>query len=454
MKSVKKSWLVLGAIVAATSLVACSGGADPGPVGTGGNAAQTDTPTAPGSSDPVTIEIWGWNAETGDQIAEAFNQAQNEVVAEYVLQASNTATATNFRNAMEANNNTACLVQGFAPLTTMVVNGWAQDITDVMSGSEELYNEGALASAQINGRYYGLPTGADGQFLIVNQATFDEYGVAVPTTWAEFVEAGLAFKEHGVHVTNLAGEDPSTLINLAQQAGAEWFGIDGDQWLVTFTDEGTLEAADIIQQLIDEDLVSNQTYQDRPALYDYFDSGSMAATTTQWWSLGGLQENLHDTAGDWVATTFPQFDSSGEPVTPGRSTASFVPVDCDHPEAVVKFVDWLTTPEGIEAGRNPETGAIGFPTQIPDPSDYVDAIIPQGFFADDAEAADIIVQAQRDTIGYFEMGPNYDAWFPEMQDQWGKAVAGEITLVEALEAVEMFTASDLESKGISYSVVE
>jgi multiple sugar transport system substrate-binding protein len=65
----------------------------------------------------------------------------------------------------------------------------------------------------------------------------------------------------GVEVTNLAGEDPSTLMNLAQEGGAEWFTIDGDKWKVNFTDRATLAAADI-QRLVDNDLVSHRTYKD------------------------------------------------------------------------------------------------------------------------------------------------------------------------------------------------
>ncbi|MEU4365279.1 extracellular solute-binding protein [Promicromonospora sp. NPDC023987] len=437
-------WATAGlAVTALTSLSACS--ADASSAGASGDAEPAG---------PVTIEVWGWNAETGQQIVDTFNEAQDDVTVEYVLQASNVATQTNFRNAMEADSGVPCLVQGFAPLTTMVVNGWAQDITEQVEGSTDLYNEGALSAAQVDGRYYGLPTGSDGQFYMVNQKTFDKYDVEVPTTWDEFVEAGRELGAHGIDITNLAGEDPSGLMALAQQAGAEWFTIDGDQWVVNFTDDATLAAADVYQPLIDEDLVSNQTYMDRPALYKYFDSGKMASTTTQWWSLTGLQTNLPDSAGDWSAHPIPQFADATEPVTPGRTLPSFVPEGCENPEAVVAYADWLTTPEAIEAGRNKETGAVSFPVQIPDASDYVEAVIPEGFFVDDKVAGEEILAAQEQVIGKFELGPNYDAWFPELQDQWGKAVAGEITLAEALTAVQDFVASDLDDKGIAYTVAE
>lgn len=438
MKIAPRKRLALSAALAAAAMLsACAGGAAPA-------AQQTQ-------SGPVTIDIWGWNAETGKQLTDAFNAAQSDVKVNYVLQASNTATQTNFRNAMEAKSGVPCLVQGFAPLTTMVVNGWAQDISDAVKPTEDKYNDGAKAAAKVNGQYYGLPAGADGQFMIINKDTYQKFGVKVPTTWQEFVDAGKAFKAQGVDVTNLAGEDPSTLMNLAQQGGSEWFAIDGDKWKVNFTDKATLAAADIIQQLIDNDLVSNQTYKDKPALYSYFDSGKMASTTTQWWSLTGFKTNFPATSGHWEAVPIPQF-SADKKATPGRSTPSFVPVGCENPEAVVKYADWLATPEGIQAGKNPKTQSVGLPTSLKDPSPYVKDIVPKGFFVDDSKAADVIVDAQKATVGKFELGPNYDAWFPELQDQWGKAVAGKIKLSEALKNVQTFVAEDLKKKGISYTV--
>lgn len=442
MKSIRARWVTVAvAATALTGLTACSGSS-------GGSSSPS--PGEDEAAGPATIEIWGWAPE-GEQLVTAFNEAQDEVVAEYVLQASNVATATNFRNAFEAGSGVPCLVPGFAPLTTTVVSGWAQDITDAVTPSEGLYNSGAVAAAQIDGRYYGLPSGSDGKFLLINRATFDRVGAEVPTTWDEYIALGPAFKAAGVDLTNLAGEDPSTLMALSQQAGAEWFAIDGDEWVVNLLDEPTLEAAEVVQTLIDGDFVSNQTYQDRPALYSYFDSGNMASTMTQWWSITGLKTDLKKSAGDWEAVRLPQFDPS-TPVSPGSASPSFVPVGCEHPEAVVAYWDWLTTAEGIEATRNAETGAIAFPNQIPDVSDYVDDVVPADFFNDDAQAAEVVVEAQDMVIGKFEGGPNQDAWFPELQDQWGKAVAGEITVAQALAAVQDFIAADLERQGMSFRI--
>jgi multiple sugar transport system substrate-binding protein len=53
---------------------------------------------------------------------------------------------------MEAKSGVPCLVQGFALLTTMVGNGWAQDITDAVKLTEDKYNDGAKAAAKVNGQ--------------------------------------------------------------------------------------------------------------------------------------------------------------------------------------------------------------------------------------------------------------------------------------------------------------
>ena len=66
----------------------------------------------------------------------------------------------------------------------------------------------------------------------------------------------------------------------------------------------------------------------------------------------------------------------------------------------------------------------------------------------------VISKAQAASVGVFSEGPDYDAWFPELQDQWGKAMDKQITVKQALQNVQDFVAQDLKSKGISYKIVK
>jgi multiple sugar transport system substrate-binding protein len=357
---------------------------------------------------------------------------------------------------MESEQDIPCLMAGFAPLATSLANGWAQDITQYIEPIADQFSDGALASAQIGDEYYGLPTGSSAQFMMVNTATLSANGVEAPATWEELVETGKQLAPAGVKVINLAGEDPSTLLNLSQQAGAEWFKIDGDSWTVNLHDKATLKAAGIIQEIVDNDLNSTQTYQDRPALYSYFDSGQLATLPTQWWSLTGLQTNFVNSLGQWEAVPLPQFEGAKETVSTGFSNPSIVPEGCEHPEAAVTFAAFSAVdPDGIEASRNKDTGAVGVPVALKDVSEYTEAIVPSELFGQSpAEVGEVIAEAQAEVIGKFERGPNYDAWFPQLQDQWGKFIAKQITLKEALANVETYIADDLENKGIDYTIAK
>ncbi|WP_163146945.1 ABC transporter substrate-binding protein [Bifidobacterium ramosum] len=444
MKSIKRIAAGVVAVATMTGMAAC------------GSSSDSGSDTATKSSGPVEIEVWSWD-KNGQNGVDAFNKSQNEVKVKFVLQASNTAIQQNFRNAFEAKSKLPDYVQGFAPLTTNVANGWAEDITDTIKPILPYYTDGAKKNVELDGKYYGLPGVAAGTFGVVNTDVLAKYGVDAPKTWDDVLALGEKMKADGGTVMNLAGEDPSGFMQMAEAAGAQWFSTKGDSWVVDLQDEGTQKAIDVIQQLIDGDMVSNQTYQDRPALYNYFDSGKLGLLTMAYWSSTGYKTNMPNTSGKWEAIPFPQF-SEGETKIPGiLSQVAFIPkgTSKEHQEAVMKWVKWQCTPEGYEATfRDPETKSIGVPAGYTDKTNfdmdkYVDESVPDNFYSNDDEAKKIILDASQNVMGGFDLGPDYDAWFPELQDQWGKAVAKQITLKEAIANVQKFIVSDLKSKGIN-----
>jgi multiple sugar transport system substrate-binding protein len=442
LTNTKRKALSISAAVAAIGLLAGCGSAS--------------APAAPAAdAGPVTIDVWGWDAESTQHVVDAFNATHDKIKVNYVLQASNTATQTNFRNVMESKKDIPCWIPGIAPISTVLVNGWAQDITQYIEPIKDTYSKGAQAAAQVDGKYFGFPAGPSATFMMANKAVYEKYGLAVPKTWEDFVTTGKELKTHGVTVINLAGEDPSTLLQMSQQAGANWFAIDGDKWKVNLQDDATMKAVDIIQKLVDNDLVAHQTYKDRPALYSYFDSGQLATVPLAWWSMTGYQTNFKTSLGQWQAVDVPQFKDAKQFVSSGFADPGFVPVGCEHPAAAVEYINWTSSSkDAIEAGRNQKTGSVGVPTNLADVSAYTADVVPDKIFGTQpaAEVGAVISKAQNAAVGKFERGPNYDAWFPELQDQWGKAMAKQITLKQAMANVQAFIAKDLDSKGIKYEV--
>ena len=446
MRNIKKCAVTVAALSAGALLLSgCSSTDSP---------AATPSGESSTSSGPVEIDYWGWEATSTQQVVDAYNAAQDKYKIHYVLQASNTATQTAFQNLMSAGGQTVpCIVQGFTGLTSAVASGWTQDITKYVDQHKDVWSKGSLAGSQVNGKFMGLPSGVDAQFVMVNDAVLKAAGVDVPTTWEDVLADAPKLKAVGAATLNLPGEDPSGFVNLAQQAGAVWFAIDGDKWKVNLLDDATLKAADFYQKIIDGGFASNATYQDKPALYAAFDGGKLAFLPTAWWSMNGYADNFDTSLGQWHAVKGPTFADAPSSGVPGKSVSNFVPKDCKHPEAAVDFTAWATTDAGIEASRNATTGQVNFPTSIPDPSKYVTDIVPDKLFDQPkSEVGDVVVDAQSRAIGVFEQGPNNNAWFPELQDQWGKAVAGQQTLKQALQNTQDFIAKDLDTKGISYKI--
>ncbi|MEW1718032.1 extracellular solute-binding protein [Streptomyces sp. NPDC093109] len=418
--------------------------------GCGGGDGGGDT----AAKGPVTVTYWTWDEpKTIQPVADKFNATHDTVQVKIVKQADNPGTAANLRNVVASGKGVPCLVKNFGQVPGLVGEGLLSDVTGDVEPyvKKGVFNEASLLGAQAGGRYFGVPIGYQPSFLVINRKVYDQYGVAVPKTWDELIEAGKKLKKHGVYVMNLAGEDPSTLENLVQQAGGSWFATEGDTWKVDFLSPESLKAADVIQRLVDNGLVANQTYMDRPALINYFDSGKMVSLPTQVWQLGNYELNYKKSLGDWEPVDLPQFADAPAFTAPAHGTALLVPKGCAHPKEAVEAAVWMnTTKEGIDASYQKDTKQYNWPGAVQDPGPWVDSAVPDKLFGDrKGEAKGVILKAVNGAKDTWTVGPNYTGVFAELQDQWAKVVTRKMTLRQALEHMQKFTVDDLKSKNIN-----
>ncbi|MFI6335300.1 ABC transporter substrate-binding protein [Streptomyces sp. NPDC050535] len=405
---------------------------------------------------PVTVEYWNWaEAKNIDPVVAKFNATHDDIELKFVKQADNPGTASNLRNAVAAGKNVPCLVQNFGEAPALASEGLATDITEALKPyvDKGLFRESALPAAQAADHYYAVPGGGTPAFMMINREIYDKYGIDVPKTWDDLIAAGKELKKHGVYAMNLAGEDPSTFIELVQQAGGSWYKIEGDQWKVDFTSPESLKAADVVQQLIDNDVVAHQTYMDRPALINYFDSGKMVSLPVSTWQLQNYEREFTKSTGDWEPVDRPQYTDAAEFVTPLHSPTSglLVPKGCEHAEAAVEAGVWLNTDKAaVDASYQSDTKQYSWPGALPDPTPWVDSAVPEKLFGKHkAEAREVILKAVEGGRDPWTAGPNYTGMFAELQDQWAKAVAKETTLKQLLDSMQKWTVADLKSKNIN-----
>ncbi|WP_133914524.1 ABC transporter substrate-binding protein [Streptomyces sp. NBC_00582] len=404
------------------------------------------------ASGPVTLPFWGW-ANGQEAIVKMFNASHKDVQLKYTKVTDQLTMQKQLANAVKAKN-APCLLQNTAEyVTSWVSQGALADITAYVGSSKDTFLPGAWAGAQVQGKVYGVPTSAAPAFTVYRTDVFEKYGLKPPATWDDFIAAGKVLKKHGIHITNYAGEDPSTLEVLAMQAGAHWYAIDGDSWKVDFQDEGSLKAAKVIQQVIDDDLNSKLSFADYAALQRNYDDAGTVTRQISTWQMGGMVNSFTKSFGQWALSPWPTYKGEAARTPAGTNQSAninLVTSQCKYRKQAAEAALWLSTDKGaVDSMADPETGS-GVMPGLADSADYVDKAISEKLLGGNYEPAKKIVTDSLGTVTTdWTFGPDWTAMFTELQAQWGKVVAKQQKVTDLLAHMQTWTVDDLKSRGIN-----
>ncbi|MEU2280771.1 extracellular solute-binding protein [Streptomyces sp. NPDC013178] len=411
-----------------------------------------DDDSSPKSSGPVTLDFWGW-ANGQEAVVKAFNASHKDVQLKYTKVTDQLTMQKQLANAVKAGN-PPCLLQNTAEYVTSWVSQDAlADITQYVESSKDKFNAGSWASGTVQGKVYGVPTASAPAFTIYRTDIFQKYGLKAPATWDDFIAAGKVLKKHNVKITNYAGEDPSTLEVLAMQAGAHWYAIDGNSWKVNFQDEGSLKAAKVIQDIIDNDLNSKLSFADYAAVQRNYDNGGTATRQISTWQMSGMVNNFTKSFGQWALSPWPTFKGDA-PKTPAGTNQSgnltLVSKDCKHQKQAAETALWMSTdPTAVKTMASPDTGS-GVMPGLADSSAYVDQAISEKLLGKNYEPGKKVVTDSLATVTTdWTFGPNWTAMFTELQNGWGKVVNKQMKVTDLLAHMQEWTVKDLKSRGIS-----
>ncbi|KKD06038.1 ABC transporter substrate-binding protein [Streptomyces sp. WM6386] len=424
--------------IALTGLLAACGGSDSGD--------DTD------SSGPVTLDFWGW-ANGQEAVVKAFNASHKDVQLKYTKITDQLTMQKQLSNAVKAKN-APCLLQNTGEyVTSWVAQGALADISKYVESSKGKFNSGSWATGQVQGKTYGVPTASAPAFTIYRTDLFKKYGLKAPTTWDDFIAAGKVLKKHDIKITNYAGEDPSTLEVLAMQAGAHWYAIDGNAWKVNFQDEGSLKAAKVIQEIIDNDLNAKLSFADYAAVQRSFDNGDTATRQISTWQMSGMVQNFTKSFGDWALSPWPTFAGEAARTPAGTNQSgnlTLVSEQCEHQEQAAEAALWMSTdPGAVKTMASPETGS-GVMPALADSDSYVPEAISEKLLGKNYDPAQQIVKDSLSTVTTdWTFGPNWTAMFTELQSQWGKVVSKKQTVTDLLAHMQEWTVKDLKSRGIN-----
>ncbi|GAA1294619.1 sugar ABC transporter substrate-binding protein [Planotetraspora silvatica] len=412
--------------------------------GCSGGSRETAAPTAAQTSaaGPVTLSYWSW-VPNMDKIVAVWNKAHPDIQVSVSKQAGGDDAAAKFLTAAKAGNPPDLIQAEYQMLPSFVA---ADAVADLTAGTTQVkgeFGEGIWGLVTLGTDVvYAIPQDSGPMMLYYRKDLFDKYGVQVPQTWDEYAEA--ARKVHKadpkVYLGTFSSKDPGSFAGLAQQAGAQWWSIQGESWKVAIDDDATKKVADYWGGLVKEGVIDGQPYF-TPEWNKALNDGTLLTWPSAVWGPGVLSSNAPKGKGKWAIAPLPQW-SAGEKATGfwgGSSTA--VAQKSPNQAAATQFATWLNTdPEALsllvtEGAVYPAATKGGAAlTSAPD------------YFSNQPDfwrqTADISATARG-----FTFGPDVNVTYNAFKDAFDKAVQDTSSFSDAVKVMQETTVADMQKSG-------
>lgn len=422
----KKRALAAAALTGAAALVlaGCSGGGD--------DAAPADG--------PVTLEFWGWVPGLEDAVAE-WNEANPDIQVDFFRMTGD--DGDKIPAAIDAGTAPDIVQMSSHSLPGHIINNRLTDITEWASGLEDQFTESSWGTVTFGDAVYAVPQDSGPTSLLYRADIFEQYGIAVPTTWDEYVEAGRALKaaDPDIYLAQFSPNEAGLWLETVWQNGGSFFGIDGDAWEVSVNGPESIEVAELWQTLLDEDLVKVVEMW-TPEYWAEVNAGTIATINYAAWFPVLLEESAASTAGLWSAAPTPTF---GDKEAAGESGGSVnvVTTNSDYPAQAVEFISWLNA---SDAGVSNLIAGGVFPSATVGLSSP-DLLQPSEFFGGQV-VNEVFAEAAERVPGTWTAGPTHDVTVNALKDAFGRVANGELTFVEALDSVQKLTVDELTAMGL------
>ncbi|GAB3087887.1 ABC transporter substrate-binding protein [Isoptericola nanjingensis] len=333
--------------VLALGLAACGSGDDGG--SGGGDAAPVDTAAVLEKGGEITV--WAWEP-TLEQVVTDFEKKYPNVTVNLENVGTGNDQYTALQNAISAGDG----VPDVAQVEYYAVPQFA--ISEALTnlgplGADDLdgtFSTGPWSSVHSGDGVYGLPMDSGPMALFYNEDVFEKYGVDVPTTWDEYLEAARTIheKDPKAYIANDIG-DAGFTTSMIWQAGGHPYQVDGTDVTIDFAgDQGTQKFADVWQQLIDEDLLAPVgSWSDE--WYQGLGNGTIATLTIGAWMPANLESGVPQGKGKWRVAEMPQWEAGQHATSENGGSSLTVPAASTNAELAYAFVDYATNGDGVQA---------------------------------------------------------------------------------------------------------
>ncbi|GAA2629139.1 ABC transporter substrate-binding protein [Paractinoplanes durhamensis] len=405
--------------------------------------ATTGSSAKPGEK--VELTYWTW-APNMDKVVEGWNTAHPDIHVTVNKQDGGDPAVTKLLTAIKAGSGAPDVMQAeYQKIPTLVSANALADIAKESGSLKSKFPDSAWNAVTLGGEaLYGVPQDSGPMMFYYRTDVFEKLGLQAPKTWDDYAAA--ARKIHAANKKQYLGTfsatDAGWFAGLSQQAGASWWGINGDTWSVAINDAATQKVAGYWGGLVQEGVIDNKPMY-TPEWNAALNDGTQVGWTSSVWGPGVLEGNAASTKGKWKATLLPQWDAASPANGNWGGSATSVTTQSKHKAEAAQFIAWLNTdPAGIKA-------LAGTANVYPASVDSSAALTtPPAFLSNQPDFYTVAAEAAKITKP-FTYGPNVNVAYSSYNDAFGKAATSKkaADFTAALTTMQSTTVDDMKNTG-------
>ncbi len=432
--------------LALTVMAACSPGG--GGEGSGGDEASGGGLRSFGNPNaPADLEFWAW-ATNIDKVVAIWNKQHPNQQVEVNSQAQGDELITRLLTAAKAGN-APCLMQTeYQALPTLVSNGVATDITAAADTVRDEFSDSTWQLTSFSDQTFAIPQDVAPMMLYYREDLFEQMGLQVPQTWDEFADLATEARKKAPdrYLTTFSSNDPGWFAGLSQQAGADWWTTNGQQWTVNIDDQATKRVAAYWADLVNSGKIDGQPMY-TPQWNRAMNDGTLLTWPSAVWGAAVLEGIAPSTKGKWAAAPLPTWSEGQQASGFWGGSATAVSEDCEDKAQALKFATWLnTSPEAVRelinisgvypaSTKGQNSAALDEPpSMMPNQPDFY-------------ELASEAAQSART----FTWGPNVNVTYSVYSDAFQEAIQNGEDFTPAVAEMQEETVTDLQQQGFDVS---
>ncbi|PLS25349.1 sugar ABC transporter substrate-binding protein [Bifidobacterium imperatoris] len=397
--------------------------------------------TGPAGDGVVNLTFSAWVPGI-DKAVDLWNKTHPKIHVQYTRISSD--AQNNYATQIMAGTAADILQLDASYLTDLAIDGNVYDIGQYVGSHEKEFTKSSWKTVAMNNTVYGVPQDSSPIALIYRKDLFEKYGVAIPKTWDEYIDA--ARKLHAADPNLYIGQFSPDEIQLfdAQffQEGGSWYGTASGHWKITLDGPAFQKVAKRYQTLLDEGLLKRVDMW-TPDFLSAMNHDEIASVNFASWFTAQFETSMTKQSGKWAVAPSPS-DTGNGPYADVGGSMNVVSKTCKYPKEASEFMLWLNTnPDSLkilisEGGLFP-AALSGFNNP---------ALNEKKKYFGDQVIADVYKNAAENVSSDFMVGPMISQGRAALSDELAKVSNNKETMLQAGSNAANALREALRNKGM------